>query len=36
VLKPAGVISDGPFVEIKEKLGGFMIVQADLLEEAVT
>jgi hypothetical protein len=36
VLKPVGVISDEPFVKIKEKMGGFMIVQADLLEEAIT
>lgn len=36
VLKPAGVITDGPFVEIKEKLGGLMIVKASSLEEATT
>jgi hypothetical protein len=36
VLKPGGVITDGPFVEIKEKLGGFAIVQAESLDEATT
>jgi hypothetical protein len=36
VLKPSGVITDGPFVEIKEKLGGFAIVKAESLEEATT
>ena len=36
VLKPGGVITDGPFVEIKEKLGGLIIVKAESLEEAIT
>lgn len=36
VLKPGGVITDGPFVEIKEKLGGFAVVKAESLEEATT
>jgi hypothetical protein len=36
VLKPGGVITDGPFVEIKEKLGGFIIIKAESLEEATT
>lgn len=36
VLKPGGVITDGPFVEIKEKLGGFIVVAAEHLEEATT
>lgn len=36
VLKPSGVITDGPFVEIKEKLGGLAIVKAESLEEATT
>ncbi|MEW6195453.1 MAG: YciI family protein [Bacteroidota bacterium] len=36
VLKPGGVVTDGPFVEIKERLGGFIIVRADSLEEATT
>lgn len=36
VLKPGGVITDGPFVEIKEKLGSFIIVRAENLEDATT
>lgn len=36
VLKPGGVVTDGPFVEIRECLGSFMIVKADSLEEATT
>lgn len=35
-LKAGGVITDGPFVEIKEKLGGFLIVKAEDLDDAVT
>jgi len=36
VLKSGGVITDGPFVEIRERLGGFMIVKANDLDEATT
>lgn len=36
VLKSAGVITDGPFAEIKERLGGFIIVRAENLDEATT
>lgn len=36
VLKKGGVITDGPFVEIREMLGSFIIVQADSLEDATT
>lgn len=36
VLKAGGVVSDGPFVEIRERLGSFMIVKAENLDEAVT
>lgn len=36
VLKPGGVVTDGPFVEIKEKLGSFIIVKAEDLDEATT
>lgn len=36
VLKAGGVITDGPFVEIRERLGSFMTVKADNLEEATT
>lgn len=36
VLKAGGVITDGPFVEIRERLNGFIIIKADSLEEAIT
>lgn len=36
VLKPGGVVTDGPFVEIRERLGSFLIVKAESLEEATT
>lgn len=36
VLKPGGVITDGPFVEIRERLGSFMTVKAENIEEALT
>jgi len=36
VLKAGGVITDGPFVEIKEILGSFIVVNAESLEEATT
>lgn len=36
VLKPGGVVTDGPFVEIRECLGGLIVVKADTMEEAVT
>ena len=36
VLKPGGVVTDGPFVEIRERLGSVLIVKADNLEEATT
>lgn len=36
VLRQSGIVSDGPFVELKEQLGGFIIVKADNMDEAVT
>jgi len=36
VLKAGGVITDGPFVEIKEILGSFVVVKADNIEDATT
>jgi|SRR5690606_33008948 hypothetical protein len=36
VLKKSGVITDGPFVEVREMLGGFLRITADSLEEATT
>jgi len=35
-LRKGGVITDGPFVEIRERLGSFATVRAENLEEAVT
>ncbi|MBS1605962.1 MAG: transcription initiation protein [Bacteroidetes bacterium] len=35
VIRPGGVITDGPFAEIKESLAGFIIIRAASLEEAV-
>lgn len=36
VLKPGGIITDGPFVEIRERLGSFLFVWAESLDEATT
>jgi hypothetical protein len=36
VLKAGGVITDGPFVEIRERLGSFIVVKAESIEEATT
>jgi hypothetical protein len=34
VVKPNNVITDGPYMEIKESIGGYTIVKAASLEEA--
>ena len=34
-LKPNNVITDGPYLEAKEMVGGYVIVKADSLDEAV-
>ena len=34
VVRAGNVISDGPYTEVKEILGGYTIVKADSLEEA--
>ena len=36
VLKKGGVITDGPFVEIRERLGSIITIKAENLEEAIT
>ncbi|KIO76471.1 transcription initiation protein [Pedobacter lusitanus] len=36
VLRAGGIITDGPFVEIRERLGSFIVVKADNLDEATT
>ena len=35
IVKHNNVVTDGPFGEIKETIGGFIIVKADSVEEAV-
>jgi hypothetical protein len=35
VLKSGGVVTEGPFVEVKEKLGSFIIVKAEDIDDAV-
>jgi len=35
VVRPHNVVTDGPFGEIKETIGGFITVKADSVEEAV-
>jgi len=34
VVKPGNVITNGPFVEIKEAIGGYIMVRADSIDEA--
>ncbi|GLU57323.1 YciI family protein [Dyadobacter frigoris] len=35
VVKPNGVVTNGPFGDIKETIGGYIIVKADSVDEAV-
>jgi hypothetical protein len=35
VVRPKNVVTNGPFGEIKETIGGYMIVKAGSVEEAV-
>jgi hypothetical protein len=35
VVWPKGIVTNGPFGEIKETIGGFITVKADSVEEAV-
>lgn len=35
VLRPGGVVTDGPYVEAKEMLGGYSVVEAAGYDEAV-
>jgi hypothetical protein len=34
-LKPGKMITDGPFIEAKEMVGGYLVVKANSLDEAV-
>ena len=36
VLKAGGVVTDGPFAEIREILGGYIVVKADSFDDALT
>ncbi len=36
VLQPTGDVTNGPYVEAKEIIGGYSVVQADHFEEAVS
>ncbi|OQP47923.1 transcription initiation protein [Niastella yeongjuensis] len=36
VLRKGGVVTDGPFVEIRERLGSFCIIKTENIDEAVT
>ena len=35
-INAVGVVSDGPYAEVKEHVGGYTMVKADTFEEAVT
>jgi hypothetical protein len=35
VLKPNNLITDGPYTEIKEIVGGYLIVKSETIEEAL-
>ena len=34
VVNPGNIVTNGPYVEIKEAIGGYIIVRAESLEEA--
>ena len=34
VVKPGNVVTNGPFVEIKEAVGGYMFIRAENIDEA--
>lgn len=35
VVKPGGVVTDGPYTEIKEFVSGYVVVKAESIDEAV-
>ena len=35
VVKPNGLVTNGPFVEIKEGIGGYIIVKTNTIEDAI-
>lgn len=34
-LKPGNVVTDGPYAEVKEIVGGYVIAKADTIDEAI-
>jgi hypothetical protein len=34
VVKPGAIVTNGPYVEIKEAIGGYIIIRAESMEEA--
>ena len=34
-VKPGGVVTDGPYAELKEIVGGYLIVKAESLDDAI-
>jgi hypothetical protein len=34
VVRPGSLVTDGPYVEIKEAIGGYIIIRAESLDEA--
>jgi len=34
VVKPGAVITDGPYVDIKESIGGYIMIRSESMEEA--
>jgi hypothetical protein len=34
VVKPGAVVTNGPYVEIKEAIGGYILIRADSMEQA--
>lgn len=36
VLKPGGIVTDGPFVEIRERLLSFCVIRGENIDDAVT
>lgn len=34
VVKPGALVTNGPFVELKEAIGGYIIIRAESLDEA--
>jgi hypothetical protein len=35
VVRPNGVVTDGPYTEVKESIGGYMFVKTESVEEAM-